>query len=96
MVLRVTTFNERPIRAYRRAGPRPTTIEVLHSYGTEIEFLLIKRSPVSEPWPAPANKAPFTKSGAVSDPSLRRPLASASPLTDASSESHVETPPSAT
>ena len=49
LVLRVATFNERAIRAYTRAGFRPTSVEIVDSYGTQIEFLRMARSPVSEP-----------------------------------------------
>jgi ribosomal-protein-alanine N-acetyltransferase len=45
LVLRVATFNARAIRVYERAGFQPTGVEVTNSYGTDVEFLRMERSP---------------------------------------------------
>jgi RimJ/RimL family protein N-acetyltransferase len=47
LVLRVATFNARAIRVYERVGFQPVGVEVTNSYGTEVEFLRMKRSPTS-------------------------------------------------
>ena len=46
-MLRVASFNARAIRVYERVGFQSTGVEVTNSYGTDVEFLRMERSPVT-------------------------------------------------